>query len=170
MDDIKMSVRKSAQGMRRALSELSIHLFNPEYIGEENSAQVLDLVLSVFMKSFSNSADEVSVLVSETLSESKRHGGASLRFSEPDLIENLLDAATELELQILNYAEYHAASREELQNARVTAAKMISLSFIDSLDTLIKQVDETIAAEVVSNLARLARIRVGNRRAWRRQD
>eukprot|EP00178_Gracilaria_changii_P008137 TRINITY_DN250_c0_g1_i1.p1 TRINITY_DN250_c0_g1~~TRINITY_DN250_c0_g1_i1.p1 ORF type:complete len:1859 (-),score=355.96 TRINITY_DN250_c0_g1_i1:11878-17454(-) len=161
MDDIKESVRKSAQGTGRALSELSIHLCNPGYVGEENSAQAVDVVLSVLMTSFTHSADEVRALVSKTLSEIIRHGGTALRSSVPDLIANLLEAATELEPQILNYAEYHVASPEELQNARVTAASMSSSSLIDSLERLIGQVDETIAAEVVSNLARLARIGVG---------
>ncbi|CAN8073347.1 unnamed protein product [Agarophyton chilense] len=170
MDDIKESVRLWAQGMGRALSKLSTHLCNSEYVGKENYARAFDVDLSVFMTSFSHSADEVRALVSETLSEIISHGGTALRSSVPDLIASLLEAATELELQILNYAEYHAASPEELQNARVTAASMSSFYLIDSLERIIGQIDKAIAAEVVSNLARLALIGVGYRRARRWQD
>ncbi|KAI0559064.1 Proteasome component Ecm29 [Gracilaria domingensis] len=91
MDDMKESVRKSAQGTGRALSELSIYLRNPNYLGEEESAQAVDVVLSVLMTSFTHSAEEVRALVSKTLSEITRHGGTALRSSVPDLIANLLD-------------------------------------------------------------------------------
>lgn len=161
LDDIKESVRKAAEGTGRALSEISVHLCDPGQVGGEIATKAMAIVIPSVLPAFTHAVTEVRVLASKTLSEVIRHGGGALTSSIPNLVEALLEAATELEPQVLNYAQFHIDEKEELQKARVDMASMSSSSLIDSLERLAGFVDETIVEELIPKLTRLSRIGIG---------
>lgn len=161
LDDIKESVRKAAEGTGRALSELSVHLCDPGQVGVDIATQAMAVVIPSVLPAFTHAVAEVRVLATKTLSEVIRHGGSALTPSVPDLAEALLEAATELEPQVLNYAEFHIDQKEELQNARVDMASMSSSPLIDSLERLAGFVDESIIDRLIPKLTRLSRIGIG---------
>lgn len=161
LDDIKESVRKAASGTGRALSELSIHLCNPAQVSVEVASQAVGIVIPAIMPAFTHREPDVRVLATRTLSELIRTGGDALRSSVPELVSSLLEAATELEPQILNYAQFHVDSPDELQDARANAASASASPLIDSLERLAGLVDESIVRDVLPKLTRLARVGVG---------
>lgn len=161
LDDIKESVRKAAEGTGRALSELSVHLCDPKQVGVEVAEKAVALIVPSVLSAFTHAVDEVRRLASKTLSEIIRSGGNALISSIPELVEALLEAATELEPQVLNYAEFHVENKEELQNMRVNAASMSASPLIDSLERLASLVDESIIERLIPKLVRLSRIGVG---------
>ncbi|CDF38415.1 unnamed protein product [Chondrus crispus] len=161
LDDIKESVRKAAGGTGRSLSELSVHLCNPAQVGEEIAAEAMKVVIPGILAAFTHQVDEVRLVATKTLTEVIRHGGSSLTSSVPNLVEALLEAATELEPGILNYAQFHVDEKEELQKARVEFASSSTSSIMDSLDRLAGFVDESIVAKLIPKLIRLSRIGVG---------
>ena len=161
LDDIKESVRKAAEGTGRALSELSIHLCNPAQVSVEVATQAVRTVVPAVLPAFTHSVAEVRVLATKTLSKVIRYGGDALRSAVPDLVSNLLEAATELEPQVLNYAQFHVDEPEELQNARVNVAAASDSPIVDSLERLAGLVDESIVDHLVPKLTRLARLGVG---------
>lgn len=161
LDDIKESVRKAAEGTGRALSELSVHLCDPKQVGEEIAAKAISTVIPAVLPAFTHAVAEVRLLATQTLTEVIRLGGKSLTPSVPDLVEALLEAATELEPQVLNYAEFHVEDKEQLQKARVDAASMSASPLIDSLERLSGYVDESIVERLIPKLVRLSRIGVG---------
>lgn len=161
MDDIKESVRKVAEGTGRALSELSVHLCDPGRVSVEVASGAVAIVIPCVLPAFTHRVEEVRLLATKTMSEIIRFGGEALKPSVPDLISNLLEAATELEPQVLNYAQFHVDSPEELQNARVNAAATSASPLIDSLERLSGLVDESNISQLIPKLTRLARLGVG---------
>lgn len=161
LDDIKESVRKAAEGTGRALSELSVHLCDPKQVGVEVAKRGVALVIPSVLPAFTHAVDEVRHLATKTLSDVIKSGGSALIPSIPELVEALLEAATELEPQVLNYAEFHVEDREELQNMRVNAASMSVSPLIDSLERLAGLVDESVIERLIAKLVRLSRVGVG---------
>lgn len=161
LDDIKESVRKAAGGTGRALSELSVHLCDPKQVGEDVASRAIAVVIPAVLPAFTHAVTEVRALATKTLTGIIRLGGSALRASVPDLVEALLEAATELEPQVLNYAVFHVDAKEELQNARVDAASMSASPIIDSLERMAGYVDESIIEDLIPKLTRLSRIGVG---------
>lgn len=161
LDDIKESVRKAAGGTGRSLSELSVHLCDPKQVGVEVAESAVAVVIPSLLSAFTHAVEEVRHLAAKTLNEVIRSGGRALISSIPELVGALLEAATELEPQVLNYAEFHVPDREELQNMRVGAASMSSSPLVDSLERLAGFVEESIIERLVVNLVRLSRVGVG---------
>ena len=161
LDDIKESVRKAAGGTGRALSELSIYLCNPAQVSVEVAQDAIGVILPCIMPAFTHREPEVRLLATKTLSELIRIGGSALKPSVPDLVSNLLEAASELEPQFLNYAQFHVDSPEELQDLRAKAAATSESPLIDSLERLSTLVDESNITQLIPVLTRLARVGVG---------
>lgn len=161
LDDIKESVRKAAAGTGRALSELSVHLCDPSQSGAEIAAQAVAVIVRSVLPAFTHAVVEVRTLATETLVRVIRFGGDALKPSLPDLVEALLEAATELEPQALNYAQFHVSEPGELEKLRADAAAMSNSPVIDSLERLSVLVDETVADSLVPKMTRLTRVGVG---------
>lgn len=163
MDDIKESVRTAAGGLGRALAALSVRLCDPGLSGEATAAAAVQVVIPCILPAFTHGVQEVRVLITDTLSKVIRHGGAALKPSVPQIMESLLEAATELEPQALNYYQFHVDDDEKdrLEEARADMASTSSSPVMDSLERLASLVDEEISGAVASRLARLARIGVG---------
>lgn len=91
-----------------------------------------------------------------------RHGGDALRPSVPELVSSLLEAATEMDSQALNYVQYHVDDPTALESARVEAASSMAASpLVDSLERLAWLIDESNAEDTVRSMTRLAKIGVG---------
>lgn len=161
LDDIKESVRKAAGGTSRSLSELSIHLCDPKQVGSEVAEQAIGIVIPSILPAFTHQVDEVRLMASSTLAKIIRSGGSALTSSIPEIVEALLEAATELEPQVLNYAEFHVQDKDELNNLRVGAASMSSSPVNDSLERLASLVEEPIIERLIQKLVRISRIGVG---------
>lgn len=161
LDDIKESVRKAAEGTGRAISELSIHLCDPGQVGVDVATKAIAVVIPVVLPGFTHSVWEVRMLATTTLTKIIRRGGDALRASVPELVSCLLEAATELEPQELNYAQFHVDEPDELQSARVNNAATSMSPLNDSLDKLAGLVDESVVQNLIPRLTRLARIGVG---------
>lgn len=163
MDDIKESVRTAADRAGRALSTLSIRLCDPNMSGSATASAAVAIVVPAILPAFTHGVKEVRLLATSTLSKVIRTGGETLRPSIPDIVLSLLESATELEPQAFNYFQFHvdADQRDELETMRADAAAMSSSPIVDSLERLSVLVDESIAGEVVTRLARLSRTGVG---------
>lgn len=163
MDDIKESVRKTAEGAGRALSALSVRLCDPSMSGKSTATAAVPVVVRCLMPSFTHPVKEIRVLISKTLAEIIRLGGSALRSSTPDIIEFLLESATELEPAALNYVQFHLNDRESelLESARADVAQMSNDPVIESLERMVDVVDEENASEVVTKLVRMSKTGVG---------
>lgn len=161
LDDIKESVRKAAAGTGRALSELSIHLCDPSHVGVDVASAAIAVVMPCVLPAVTHSATEVQVLAGSTLMKVIRYGGDALRSSVADLIGTLLETATELEPQELNYAHFHVDDPEALERARVSASSTSSSPLIEALERLCGLVDESNVEDTVRALVRIAKVGVG---------
>lgn len=163
MDDVKETVRTAAESTGRVLSTLSIRLCDPNLSGVTTASAAVAVVVPAVLAASTHGVKEIRVLATTTLSKVIRHGGDALRSSVPDIMTSLLESATELEPQALNYVQFHVDEdqRDSLETMRADAASMSSSPVIDSLERLAVLVDEQIAGEVALRLIRLARTGVG---------
>ena len=89
--------------------------------------------------------------------------GSALRPHIPDLVDALLEALSSLESQQLSYLQLHAerlqVDTEKLEKARVAASSGGSLH--DTLDLCLRQVDDSVMAELVPRLVSIVKSGVG---------
>lgn len=88
-------------------------------------------------------------------------GGGALKSMAPRIIQHLISAASELEPEVFNYAQFHVDSKEELEAARARAAASSGSLIMTSLDRLLPLIDHDISEEVTSVLVHLTRTSVG---------
>lgn len=101
--------------------------------------------------------DEVCLMASNTLAKIIRPGGSALTPSIPVIVEALLEAATELEPQVLNYAEFHVQDKDELNNLRVGTAPISCSPVNDSVERLAGLVEESIIEILIQKPVRISR-------------
>lgn len=161
LDDIKESVRKAAASTGRAMSELSIHLCNPGQVGVDIARAAAAVVIPAVMPGIMHSDESVRSISGLTMTKLIRYGGEALRGSVAELVGMLLEAASELEPQVMNYAQFHVADPNELEDLRVSAASTSASPLIDSLERLSGLVDESNVDDVVRTMVRLVKVGVG---------
>lgn len=161
LDDIKETVRKAAGGAGRALAQLSVHLCDPGQVGVDNARAASDIVIPAVMSGIMHQDTEIRALASSTMTKLIRHGGEALHASVASLVGMLLEAASELEPQMLNYAQFHIENPEQLEDVRVSAASTSASPLVDSLERLSALVNESNAEDTVRTMIRVAKVGVG---------
>lgn len=161
LDDIKETVRKAASGTGRAISELSIHLCDPGHVGVDIARAASAIVIPAVMPGIMHADEMIRTLCSTTMTKLIRYSGEALRPSVASLMGMLLEAASELEPQVLNYAQFHVSDPNVLEDHRVNAASTSSSPLVDSLERLSTLVDESNVEETVRTMMRLAKTGVG---------
>lgn len=161
LDDIKETVRKAAGGTGRALAQLSVHLCDPDQVGVDIARAASDIVIPAVMSGIMHQDTEIRGLASSTMTKLIRYGGEALHTSVASLVGMLLEAASELEPQMLNYAQFHIDNPEQLEDVRVSAASTSASPLVDSLERLSALVNDSNAEDTVRTMIRLAKVGVG---------
>lgn len=161
MDDIKETVRKAATSLGRALSELSIHLCDPDRVSVDIARAAVAVIIPSVMRGLTHADRGVQTLCGTTMTKLVRYGGDALRDSVADLVSLLLEVASASDEQALNYLQFHVSDPEALEEARVSAATTSASPLMDALERLSGLVDETNVADTVRSLMRLAKLGVG---------
>jgi len=161
MDDIKESVRVAGQGCARAVSSLSARLCDPRLTGKSEAEKAALLVVPVCLKGYTSGVKETQQISVSLLTTIIKSGGDNLRPLIPDTVQCLLSAASELEPQILSYAQFHVEAPEDLESSRVDAAASSQGLVTSSLDRLMHLIDSKVAAELAPVLVSMTRSGVG---------
>lgn len=167
MDDVKETVRVAAGAYGRALAELSVRLCDVRLSSTSTAGAAVGVVLPALLPALTHSVAEVRQLAWKTLSTVLRTagGGASSSAALQPVVASaagaLLEAATELEPAVLNYAQFHVADGDSLEAARVSAAASSASDVIDALERLVPLVSDANAKELVGVVVRSAKTGVG---------
>mmetsp|Transcript_7728 Transcript_7728/g.19131 ORF Transcript_7728/g.19131 Transcript_7728/m.19131 type:complete len:1166 (+) Transcript_7728:1539-5036(+) len=161
IDDIKETVRTAATSLGKSLSSVSSRFCDSELSGRVVADEACVKIGPIMLAAMVDKVKEIRALAFETLSKIIKQGGESLKPSVPSLMKSMLEATTELEPAILNYAQFHIEDKDELESMRAKAAAMSNSPIIDSLERLVALVDDGIAKEVAVELARLSRSGIG---------
>eukprot|EP00172_Hildenbrandia_rubra_P000842 Plantae.Rhodophyta-Hildenbrandia_rubra.ctg14810.p1 GENE.Plantae.Rhodophyta-Hildenbrandia_rubra.ctg14810~~Plantae.Rhodophyta-Hildenbrandia_rubra.ctg14810.p1 ORF type:complete len:1202 (-),score=224.28 Plantae.Rhodophyta-Hildenbrandia_rubra.ctg14810:691-3858(-) len=161
MDDIKESVRTAGSGCGRAVASLSIRLCDVNLSGPSVAAQAVQDVTPELLKMIVHGVVEIRKLGVETLTKLVDVGGSAMKGVLGETMSALLDAATELEPQALNYAQFHVEEKEQLDRMRAAAASTTGSFVMGSLIRLVRLVDEECAGDIVDRLVQVSRVGLG---------
>ncbi|XP_044163962.1 proteasome adapter and scaffold protein ECM29-like isoform X2 [Acropora millepora] len=164
-DDIKESVRQSAEVACRTLSKVSIRIcdVNQGKLGETAIALILPTLLHKGMTD--NSAEEVRKISISTIVKISKNAGALLKPHIPLLVIALLESLSGLENQSMNYVslQLHKSeeAQEKLEGFRIAASKTSPM--METINMCVQYVDGTVLPDLVPRLADLLRSGVGLR-------
>jgi len=167
MDDVKETVRVAAGAYGRALAELSVRLCDARLSNTRTAGAAAGVILPALLPALTHSVAEVRQLAWKTLSTVLRTAGggaagaAALQPVVAAAAAALLEAATELEPAVLNYAQFHVEDGDSLEAARVSAAASSASDVIDALERLVPLVTDANAKDLVAVVVRSAKSGVG---------
>lgn len=144
LDDIKSSVRKSAENLCKSLSQLTLRFCDPKFTNFENGKRALTFAIPFMLdKGIVSSVKEVQYIAIDLILQISKVASFLLKPHIPKLVETLIESASGLESQELNYLEQHAErmgiSKDLIDEARVKLSTMSP--FTEILDFCARQVD-----------------------------
>ncbi|ERE83530.1 putative proteasome-associated protein ECM29 like protein [Cricetulus griseus] len=159
-DDIKESVRKTAELVLKTLSKVCVKMCDPAKgaAGQRTIAVLLPCLLD---KGMMSPVTEVRALSINTLVKISKSAGAMLKPHAPKLIPALLESLSVLEPQVLNYLSLRATEQEKaaMDSARLSAAK--SSPMMETINMCLQYLDVSVLGELVPRLCELIRSGVG---------
>ncbi|KAF2069875.1 hypothetical protein CYY_008805, partial [Polysphondylium violaceum] len=164
LDDIKESVRKSAEVSIKSLGSISARLCDPAYTSTSKAQSILKLVLPFLLqKGISNDSNEVKQFSVQQLVKISKNAKTLLAPYIAEMTLIIIESMSSLEPAQFNYAAMHAeslnVSQEQLDSIRVEIAKSSPLT--ELLEVCLKYIDETNIAQVMANLIQIIQFSVG---------
>ncbi|XP_033636669.1 proteasome adapter and scaffold protein ECM29-like [Asterias rubens] len=162
LDDIKESVRKSAEAACRSLSKVCIKMCDLQYgkVGEQALALVLPCLLEHGLPS---RVEEVRNISLYTLVQISKKAGSRLKPHMAVLVTAQLESLSGLEHQAMNYMSLHVGqnqdSQEKLDNARIAVSK--SSPMMEMINMCAQYVDSEVLVELVPRVCDLIRSGIG---------
>lgn len=145
LDDIKESVRKSAEGFKKALSTLTLRLCDPSYTNRDHGRIALEIALPHLMsKGLLSSVKEVRAISLSMIQKISKVASFLLKPHISDLVPVLLSSLGSLENSAqLNYLEQHSTSLgisgDMFDEVRVSMSKNSPVHA--TIDTCVQQAD-----------------------------
>lgn len=145
LDDIKESVRKSAEGFKKALSTLTLRLCDPSYTNRDHGRIALEIALPHLMsKGLLSSVKEVRAISLSMIQKISKVASFLLKPHISELVPVLLSSLGSLENSAqLNYLEQHSTSLgisgDMFDEVRVSMSK--SSPVHATIDTCVQQAD-----------------------------
>jgi len=158
LDDIKESVRKAAEGYKKALSTLTLRLCDPAYTNREHGRLALEVALPhLLSKGLMSPVADVRSITMNMLQKLTKVASFLLKPHIAELIPALLASLAALDSAQLNYIEQHSASfglsGEVFDEARVAMSK--SSPVHATIDSCVQQVDTQNISDLAPKLAAL---------------
>lgn len=145
LDDIKESVRKSAENFKKALSTLTLRLCDPSYTNRDHGRVALEIALPHLMsKGLVSSVKEVRAISLSMIQKIAKVASFLLKPHIAELVPVLLQSLASLENSAqINYLEQHSnslgISGDVFDEVRVSMAK--SSPVHATIDTCVQQAD-----------------------------
>ena len=164
LDDIKETVRKAAFITCKTLTNLTIRYCDPDFSSPEEGKKMMSYVIPYMLdKGILSDAEDVRRFSMSTVITLCKKAGVFLQPHISDIVGTLLECMSSLEPQVMNYLSFHAdkyeISQEQMDNSRVTAAKMSPI--MEACENCIDYVDEQNLSALCPKLTHLIRRGIG---------
>lgn len=160
MIDIKESVRETGFQTCKTLTNVTLRVTDPSLTSPTEGQKVMDIVMPFFLtKGLASMAENVQKFSLQTVIKLCKKGGVLLTPHLLEVISVMLESLTTFEPQVLNYLSFHVEKKEQLENARLNAAK--SSPMMEAVDICVDLLDESNMATFTPKLSQILRRGMG---------
>eukprot|EP00124_Ichthyophonus_hoferi_P004629 Ihof_evm1s534 gene=Ihof_evmTU1s534 len=161
LDDVKESVRNAAAITSHSIANITKKMCDPTITTNQDTVRrVLNTAMPILLeKGLKSDVKEVQGLSLQTMQQICKVAGAQVRPYISDVVVVMLQGQSELESASINYLSFHLdkyqVDRELFEDARVAASKTSPMA--ETIDLIIRQVDDTVLSTLVPRLLDLVR-------------